>query len=122
MGLFGPPNVDKMKAKRDVEGLIKVLGYNRTLSVKENVFRSRLAAEAAAALGEIGDARTVEPLCTALSFPFVNVRQAAAGALGKIGDARAVKPLIAALKGGLAMLARSNHLVLRLRTASWVCA
>ena len=37
MGLFGPPSVKVMKDMRDVEGLIKVLRYNRTLSVKENV-------------------------------------------------------------------------------------
>jgi hypothetical protein len=27
MGLFGPPDVEKMKAKGDVKGLIKALGY-----------------------------------------------------------------------------------------------
>jgi len=29
MPLFGPPNVEKLKAKRDVKGLIKALGYQK---------------------------------------------------------------------------------------------
>jgi HEAT repeat protein len=47
------------------------------------------------ALGEIGDARAVEPLIEALG-PNVHfgVRRGAAVALGDIGDARAVEPLI----------------------------
>ena len=53
---------------------------------------------AAEALGEIGDARAVEPLIAALKDGDWDVRQFAAKALGKIGDARAVEPLIATLK------------------------
>jgi HEAT repeat protein len=47
-------------------------------------------------LGEIGDARAVEPLIAALNDHFY-VRWKAVVALGEIGDARAVEPLIAAL-------------------------
>jgi hypothetical protein len=53
---------------------------------------------AAGALGQIRDARAVEPLVTALKDQDDAVRQAAAAALGKIGDARTVEPLMAALK------------------------
>jgi len=117
MGLFGPPNVEKMKAKRDVEGLIKALGYQKDASVRQ---------AAAGALGQMRDPRAVQPLIAALKDsdrhvpetaaealvkigtpavePLIvalkdsdsNVRRLAAGALGQIGDARAVEPLIAA--------------------------
>ncbi len=52
----------------------------------------------AEALGEIGDARAVEPLIGALKDDDWKVRQGAAWALGDIGDGRAVEPLIGALK------------------------
>jgi len=119
MGLFGPPNVEKMKTRRDVDGLIKALSYQ-----KSGKFRQ----QAAWALGVIGDARAVEslivvlkdkdawvrrvaaevlgkigtpavePLIAALKDEDVHVREAATVALGKIGDSRAVEPLITALK------------------------
>ena len=57
MPLFGPPNVDKLKAKRDVKGLSRALSYQ-----KDDEVRRR----AAKALGEIGDAQAVEPLTAAL--------------------------------------------------------
>lgn len=50
--------------------------------------------EAAIALGEIGDARAVEPLIEALEDKQILVQVEAAKALGKIGDTRAVEPLI----------------------------
>ena len=49
------------------------------------------------ALGQIGDARTVEPLMAALKDEDKVVRRRAAVALGKIGEP-AVQPLLAALK------------------------
>jgi HEAT repeat protein len=52
---------------------------------------------AASALGQIRDARAVEPLIAALKDQDRAVRRAAAGALVQIG-ARAVEPLIAALR------------------------
>ena len=57
MSLFGPPDVDKLKAKGDIKGLIKALGYQRDWQVRVS---------AARALGEIGDARAVEALIGAL--------------------------------------------------------
>jgi HEAT repeat protein len=88
MGLFGPPNIEKMKAKRDVKGLIKALGYQKDSSVRK---------QAAETLGEIGDARAVEPLIAALYDAYL--RDAATDALVSIGTP-AVEPLIAALKDG----------------------
>jgi HEAT repeat protein len=115
MWIFGSPNVEKLKAKGNVEGLIKALGYQKDWRVRE---------AAASALGEIGDARAVESLIAALKDSDADVRQAAAGALDKmdwqpdqdeneaaywvakgewsrcvrIGEA-AAEPLIAVLKG-----------------------
>lgn len=95
MSFFGPPNVEKMKAKKDVSGLIKALSYTKDASVRE---------AAAHALGEIGDPRAVEPLIVVLNdndwekrFENRPVRFAAASALGRIGDSRAVRPLAEAL-------------------------
>jgi HEAT repeat protein len=97
-GLFGPPdwkklkaNIEKLRARRDVKGLIKALSYQK--DYKDNVHQW-----AAEALGEIGDARAVEPLIVALKEGYTDVRRGAAEALCKIG-APAVEPLIAALKG-----------------------
>ena len=52
MRLFGSPNIDKMKANRDVDGLI------RALTNKDSAFK----AKAAKALGEIGNKRAIGPL------------------------------------------------------------
>lgn len=89
MSLFGPPNIDKMKAKRDVQGLIKALSYEKDVSVRLG---------AAKALGEFGDSRAVEPLIVVLRDSDVYVRKNVVEALGRLGDSRAVKPLITALK------------------------
>ena len=89
MPLFGPPNVEKLKAKRDVKGLIKALGYQKDGHVRN---------AAAGVLGQIGDTRAVEPLIAALKDESWGVRHYAAEALGQIGDTRAVELLIAALK------------------------
>jgi HEAT repeat protein len=95
MGLFGPPNIEKMKAKRDVDGLIKALQYKiKSTDFKETWVRQ----DAAKALGEIGESSAVLPLIAALNHRDNGVRWEAALGLGKIGDARAVEPLIAALK------------------------
>lgn len=86
-GLFGPPNIEKLKEKGDVEGLIKALRHD------DGVVRLR----AQSALADLGD-MVVEPLIAALEDKESSVRGGAAGALGDLRDARAVEPLIAALK------------------------
>lgn len=49
---------------------------------------------AASVLGDLKDARALEPLVERLCDDAWNVRRVAAGALGQIGDARAVNPLV----------------------------
>ncbi len=89
MPLFGPPDVDKLRVKRDVQGLIKALGFPKDSYIRQN---------AAEALGAIGDPRAVKPLIVALNDIDSGVRKTAVYALGNIGDSRAAEPLIAALK------------------------
>jgi HEAT repeat protein len=84
-GLFGPPDVDKLKADGDVSGLIKVLGNWKNGNL--------LRRDAAEALGEIGNARAVKPLGSALYDTNEGIRMAAADALRKMG-APAVESLI----------------------------
>ncbi|HEX7491383.1 MAG TPA: HEAT repeat domain-containing protein [Candidatus Limnocylindrales bacterium] len=60
MALFGPPDVEQLKVRRDVQGLIRALGYAADASVRR---------AAVAALGELGDARAVDPLILAMRNP-----------------------------------------------------
>src|SRR5215467_11160530 len=113
-GLFRPPNVEALEAKRDVQSLIKALGYQKRDNVRQAAAEALgkvgapavepliaalkegyMHAAATEALSKIG-APAVEPLIAALKDQEINVRKAAAEVLGKIGDARAVEPLIAA--------------------------
>ena len=117
MGIFGPPNIDKLKARKNINGLIEALMY------EDEDVRWR----AVEALGEIGKP-AVEPLIGTLKDESSNVRSEAAWALvdtskpaealeplneackesyvlvgtidtlGKIGDKRAVEPLTKVLK------------------------
>jgi HEAT repeat protein len=89
MPLFGPPNVEKMKAKKDVEGLIKALSHEKSFVIRW---------PASVALGDIGDPRAVGPLIVLLKDADSIMRSSAAESLGKIGDTRSVEPLIAALQ------------------------
>lgn len=119
MFLFGPPNVEKMKARRDVKGLIKATRYNKdsghirqsavlalvdigapavgplisALKDKHDTVREA----AAETLHKIGTP-AVEPLITALKDNSADTRKAAAQILGNIGDLRAIEPLVNALK------------------------
>ena len=88
MGLFGPPNIEKLKKKKDIKGLIKALRF------KDNHIRKK----AAESLSEIGDKKARDPLILALNDNDRNVRNEAARALGKIGDKKAVDPLIQRLE------------------------
>jgi HEAT repeat protein len=93
MALFGPPNVEKLKAKGDIKGLIKAMGYKNDQQVRE------AAAEALVAIG----APAVDPLISALSNPTPLIRARAADTLGRIGEqtsdsnlrSRMVEPLLA---------------------------
>jgi HEAT repeat protein len=87
--LFGPPDVDRLKEKGDVKGLIKALQYRKLGWVRE---------QAAWALGEIGDPRAVTPLVDLLTDRAAQA--AAADALGEIGDPGAAGPLAVLLAQG----------------------
>jgi HEAT repeat protein len=87
-GLFGRPNIAELKAKGQIDELIKALHFPDDHNVRF---------EAASALGEIGDPRCVDPLITALDDT-QRVKEVAIRSLGKIGDPRAVDPLLEALK------------------------
>ena len=81
------PNIEKMKAKRDVPGLVKALFYNRDVMIQIG---------AARALGEIGDGRALEPLVESLRD--ITVAGAAIAALGRLRDPKAVPGLGAVLQ------------------------
>jgi HEAT repeat protein len=87
MPLFGPPDVEKLEAKRDVRGLVRALGYKKDAKVRQ---------AAAEALGRIGDPVAVGGLVAALGDER-GVRGAAIEALAEIGKS-AVEPLISVLE------------------------
>ena len=71
----------------DVQGLAEALTHDGDAQVR---------ADAATALGELGDPRAVGPLLVVITDAEVSVRVAAAGSVGKLGDKTAVVPLLAA--------------------------
>ena len=86
--LFGPsPQV--LARKKDVQGLIKVLKKEEDENVR---------VDAIAALGMIGDSRTIEPLINALKDYNKLVRHKAANILKGKTDPRIIEPFIDALK------------------------
>jgi len=87
MPLFGPPNVDKMKTKGDVKGLIKALGYQKDPAVCQS---------ASSALVELGP-ETIQPLIVALKDKDQAVQKAAIDTLVKLGGLT-TDPLIKAIK------------------------
>ena len=74
MGIFSEPNIEELKASKNLKGLIEALND------KYGDFRL----EAARALGNIGDSRAIEPLIEALKDEDNYVREAARAALEKI--------------------------------------
>lgn len=96
--LFGPnagkPNVERMKAERDIPGLIDALDY-RGYDVSW---------PAATALIELG-APAVETLIGRIDTADDNLRIAITRILGRIADARSVEPLV--------RLAKENNITLR---------
>lgn len=89
MGLFGPPNIEKMKAKKNIKGLIKALWYKKD---------PKISKDAAIALGGIGDSSALAPIAAFLVRADREYAYAAINALGLIGDNRAIEPLINFIK------------------------
>jgi HEAT repeat protein len=98
MGFFGSPNVVKMKAKKDIEGLIKTLYYKNNIHIRQH---------AAEALRQIDEAHTLEILVDALNEKDDEVREMTIQALVQIGPS-AVKALIKALKNQETLVRRSS--------------
>jgi HEAT repeat protein len=92
MALFGPPNIEKMKAKRDVNGLSKVLK-------NPDILHTRICIAAADALAEIGSPEAVQALALVLNDRSCSeeLRGSIVRSLGKIGGPTVVGPLIACL-------------------------
>ena len=84
MGLFGPPNVEKMKGRGNVEGLIKALSYQKKDWVRSASAKA-LGDFTAQREDEALRIRVINSLIPALKDGQYYVREAAAGALGKIG-------------------------------------
>lgn len=85
MSLFGPPNIQKLIAKRDRNGLIKALAYKKDAKIRT---------AAAIALGDLNLPRVTQPLCLALNDGDEDVRIEAATALASIKDEQAAEALI----------------------------
>lgn len=85
LGWFKKPDVDTLAAKRDVQGLLKLLKPHVNWSIRM---------KAARALGELGDVQAVEPLIAVMREGVSQLGWEAAKSLGKLGDARAVDPLL----------------------------
>jgi HEAT repeat protein/TPR repeat protein len=83
MGLFGPPDISKLKATKNVAGLIRALRHDL----------ERTKREAAIALGEIPDALSLEPLLVAVTENDYDVRDACVKALERICDSIEILPL-----------------------------
>jgi HEAT repeat protein len=88
LSLFGPPNVEKLQAKRNIAGLTKALNYRKDASVRR---------AAALALGEIGATSAVEALKERLRESDSAVRFAAVAALGAFSTPEARESLMALL-------------------------
>ncbi len=82
------PNIERLKARWDIDGLIKALNHRDY----------RIRKKAAEALGEMKAREAVDALIKALKDENPEVRKVAAYALGRIGDEKAVKSLVEALK------------------------
>ena len=90
MDIFGPPDVKKLKAKKDIKGLIAALQYRKK---DRNFLPLRVAAaEALGDLGEFRDTRAIEPFLESMWNNILG-KQDIIMSLAKIGEP-AVKPLI----------------------------
>ncbi len=117
MSLFsGVPNVEKLKAKRDVEGLVKALNYPKDFAICQAAVgalqdlgwqpeKDAQGARYWILLGKAEEcvsigAEAVEPLAAVVDNPDSHIAIAAITALGSLADERAVKPISMVLYGG----------------------
>jgi len=110
--LTGQPDVKRLKAKRNVSGLINALNYRKPLRSKGQIISTGVGvcASAAWALGEIGDPQSVDPLIALLKADYDEalIRHNVAWALGQLRDRRGIEyliPLLAEADESLRMVA-----------------
>ncbi len=89
MRFFGPPDIGKLFAEKNVRGLIRALSYRKDKSIRR---------DAAGALGWIDDSRAVDALLASLEDEEPEVRRAILIALGNIRDVRATACIIEVMK------------------------
>ena len=92
MPLFGPPNIEKLESKADIEGLIKALAYTKDSAIPI------AAAEAMGRLCRKGDTFPVRRLANQIHSQDPELRQAALLAVGQIGDSEATNDAVMALE------------------------
>lgn len=91
MGIFGPPDIAKLKERKDIQGLIKALDYQKG----DRLERKMIHQAAVQALGKFQDPRAVAALIGALGQE--ELYWQAALALGELHDPLALEPLLAGL-------------------------
>ena len=74
MGLFGPPNIDKLIAKEDIKGLIKAMNYKEI----------HIQKSAISALSRFGDKRAIRSLLLKLNDEDYSIRESAVYALHEL--------------------------------------
>ncbi len=79
MPIFGPPNIEKMKEKKNIKGLVKTLEYNRGDGSEQ------ICIEAIRALDEIQDSQAIHPLVKRALYGTQDVKSAAIQALTHFG-------------------------------------
>lgn len=88
MSLFGSPNIEKLKAKHDIPGLIKLLNPQKDPTACRG---------AVLALGQLGDRQAVPFLLPLLKTSDEHIRTATLWALPQLDTAQAREPLLTAL-------------------------
>ena len=88
MSLFGPPDIEKLRVKNNIDGLIKALSYTKDSSIPP---------KAIFALGASKNPKAVEALITVMAQDDINLRAFAIDELGGMGDLRAFQPVLRAL-------------------------
>lgn len=90
MPWFGAPSIEKLVAKRDVAGLLRVLHHHKEQDIGRN---------AVLALGQLGDVRAVAPLIAMLGEDIpIDLQAAIVQTLGKLRDERSLVVLLAAIE------------------------
>ncbi len=93
MFLFGPPNIEKLKAKNDIKGLVQAIQYKKDISIPRQAVR---------ALGELNDTNAVEALIDFFiagddqGDPFLQILTLEA--FGHLANPRGINPLLRSLE------------------------